>query len=117
MRDEGNGVTGRAQMIMMGNGEERYSDWLRSTESQQKGKFCGYAGFDPKVERLMMAGCDFLLMPSRYEPCGIPQMVALTYGTLPIVHATGGLKDSVRDVAEADSNGFHIYPLTVDKTK
>jgi starch synthase len=64
-----------------------------------------------------MAGADFLIMPSRYEPCGIPQMIALTYGTIPIVHATGGLKDSVRDVSEEKSNGFHIYPLTVDKTK
>jgi len=70
-----------------------------------------------------MAGCDFLLMPSRYEPCGIPQMVALTYGTTPIVHATGGLKDSVKDARSGDAeerekaNGYHVFPLTPDKMK
>mmetsp|Transcript_28141 Transcript_28141/g.51211 ORF Transcript_28141/g.51211 Transcript_28141/m.51211 type:complete len:163 (-) Transcript_28141:56-544(-) len=107
----------------MGNGDSGLSDWLRTTEHRYKGRVCGYAGFDPKVERMMMAGCDFLIMPSRYEPCGIPQMVALTYGTLPIVHATGGLKDSVRDARSSDAaereaaNGYHIFPLTPDKTK
>mmetsp|Transcript_36850 Transcript_36850/g.84942 ORF Transcript_36850/g.84942 Transcript_36850/m.84942 type:complete len:606 (+) Transcript_36850:33-1850(+) len=123
MQDTGNGVTGRAQIILMGNGDGDLSDWLRDTENRYKGRVCGYAGFDPKVERTMMAGCDFLIMPSRYEPCGIPQMVALTYGTLPIVHATGGLKDSVRDArsenpAEKEvANGYYIFPLTPDKTK
>jgi len=123
MQDTGNGVTGRAQIVLMGNGDSGLSDWLRTTEHRYKGRVCGYAGFDPKVERMMMAGCDFLIMPSRYEPCGIPQMVALTYGTLPIVHATGGLKDSVRDARSSDAaereaaNGYHIFPLTPDKTK
>jgi len=123
MRDEGNGVTGRAQLIMMGNGDEHFSHWLRAIESHHKGKVCGYAGFDSKVERLMMAGCDFLLMPSRYEPCGIPQMVALTYGTVPIVHATGGLKDSVKDAQDQDpsvqdvANGYYVQPLTSDNMK
>lgn len=123
LKDEGNGVTGRVQMILMGNGDAHLSDWLRSLEQQFKGRVCGYAGFDPKVERLMMAGCDFLLMPSRYEPCGIPQMVALVYGTIPVVHATGGLKDSVKDARSADvnsreiANGYHVSPLTPDKMK
>jgi len=123
LKDEGNGVTGRVQVILMGNGDKHLSDWLKTTESENKGRVCGYAGFDPKVERLMMAGCDFLLMPSRYEPCGIPQMVALTYGTLPIVHATGGLKDSVKDARSTDpevisvANGYYVLPLTSDKMK
>mmetsp|Transcript_110231 Transcript_110231/g.310959 ORF Transcript_110231/g.310959 Transcript_110231/m.310959 type:complete len:587 (+) Transcript_110231:96-1856(+) len=122
-RDEGNGVTGNVQMILMGNGDADLSAWLREMEGRYKGRLCGYAGFDPKVERKMMAGCDFLIMPSRYEPCGIPQMVALTYGTVPIVHATGGLKDSVKDARSADpatrevANGFHVFPLNPDKMK
>ena len=80
---------------------------------------CGYVGFKPDLERLLMAGGDFLLMPSRYEPCGIPQMIALTYGTVPIVHATGGLKDSVADVAATSdkANGYWVYPLNEAKMK
>lgn len=123
MKDEGNGVTGRVQMILMGNGDELLSDWLRGLESQYKGRVCGYAGFDPKVERHMMAGCDFLIMPSRYEPCGIPQMTALAYGTVPVVHATGGLKDSVKDARSGDpavakvANGYYVLPLCPDKMK
>jgi starch synthase len=122
MKDDGNGVTGHAQLVLMGNGDAQLSDWLKTCEAQYKGRVCGYAGFDPKVERKMMAGCDFLLMPSRYEPCGIPQMVALAYGTVPIVHATGGLKDSVVDVASAPEsgklpNGYHVSPLRADKMK
>jgi len=123
MTDTGNGITGNAQVILMGNGDEEYSNWLREIERRYPGRVCGYAGFDPKIERAMMAGCDFLLMPSRYEPCGIPQMVALTYGTVPIVHATGGLKDSVKDVRDVDpevqavANGYYILPLTTSTMK
>lgn len=123
LKDEGNGVTGRVQVILMGNGDKHLSEWLTAIEAQHKGRVCGYAGFDPKVERLMMAGCDFLLMPSRYEPCGIPQMVAITYGTVPVVHATGGLKDSVKDARSpdpavtAEANGYYVLPLSPDKMK
>jgi 1,4-alpha-glucan branching enzyme len=95
LNDEGNGVTGRNQLVMMGKGDEKYAGWLKDAEAQNKGRVCGYVGFDPRVEHQMMAGCDFLLMPSQYEPCGLPQMYAQQYGTLPIVHETGGLKDSV----------------------
>ncbi|CAE8596915.1 unnamed protein product [Polarella glacialis] len=104
LKDEGNGVTGSVQLIFMGNGDANLSEWLKNIEIQYKGRVCGYAGFCPKIERYMMAGCDLLLMPSRYEPCGIPQMVALTYGTLPVVHATGGLKDSVKDARDQDAS-------------
>merc|ERR1711904_570568 len=80
----------------MGKGELKYADQLRHAEGQYRGRVCGYVGFDPRVEHQMMAGCDFFLVPSQYEPCGLPQMYAQAYGTLPIVHETGGLKDSVR---------------------
>jgi len=96
MTDEGNGVTGRVQLIMMGQGDPKLAQALQQAEGNNKGRVCGYVGFDPRVEHLMMAGCDFLLMPSQYEPCGLPQMYAQQYGTLPIVHETGGLKDSVK---------------------
>merc|ERR1712107_294020 len=83
------------QLIMMGNGEPCFRNMLMWAETRWKGRVCGYAGFCPHVEREIIAGSDFFLMPSRYEPCGIPQMCAMTYGTIPLVHATG----------------FHILPL------
>jgi len=119
MDDTGNGVTGRVQLIMMGNGEEKYANALRWAEGQYGGRVCGFVGFDPKVEHQMMAGCDLFIMPSRYEPCGLPQMYAQVYGTLPVVHATGGLKDSVRDISEGleVATGFHIPYIAEDKVK
>lgn len=89
------GVTGDVQLVMMGSGEERYSNFLRRAELENKGKVCGYVGFKRELEHKIVAGADILLMPSRYEPCGLPQLYAQRYGTVPVVHATGGLKDSV----------------------
>merc|ERR1719511_56991 len=119
MEDTGNGVTGKIQLIMMGNGERQYADTLRWGEENYKGRVCGYVGFDPKIEHKIMAGCDLFLMPSRYEPCGLPQMYSQQYGTLPVVSRTGGLVDSVRDVSEGMevATGFHIPYLTADKMK
>lgn len=109
----------RVQLIIMGNGELCYGNMLRWAEHRWKGRICGYYGFDPQVERELQAGSDYLLMPSRYEPCGIPQMCAMAYGTIPIVHATGGLRDSVRSFYndESTSTGFHVLPLSQDSLK
>eukprot|EP00435_Cladocopium_sp_Y103_P010883 s273_g2.t2 len=96
MRNEGNGVNGFVQVAMMGKGEVKYERELRKAEEQYPGRVCAFVGFDPIIEHRMMAGCDILLMPSQYEPCGLPQMYAQQYATLPVVHETGGLKDSVR---------------------
>lgn len=96
MRDEGNGVNGFVQLALMGKGDPKYEDQLRSVEASHRGRVCAFVGFDPVVEHRMMAGCDVLLMPSQYEPCGLPQMYAQQYATIPVVHETGGLKDSVR---------------------
>merc|ERR1719436_323155 len=85
---------------MMGDGEANFANMLRQAENRHKSRVCGYVGFDPKVEHQMMAGCDLFIMPSRYEPCGPPQMYSQQYGTLPVVHATGGLVDSVKDLSE-----------------
>eukprot|EP00802_Teleaulax_amphioxeia_P007215 Tamp_07221.p1 GENE.Tamp_07221~~Tamp_07221.p1 ORF type:complete len:746 (+),score=180.62 Tamp_07221:72-2309(+) len=89
------GVTGDVQLVMMGSGEGRYVDFLMNAERHNKGRVVGYVGFSPDMEHKMLAAADILLMPSRYEPCGLPQMYAQRYGTVPVVHATGGLKDSV----------------------
>lgn len=96
MRNEGNGVNGFVQVAMMGKGDLKYERELRKAEETYPGRVCAFVGFDPIIEHRMMAGCDVLLMPSQYEPCGLPQMYAQQYATLPVVHETGGLKDSVR---------------------
>lgn len=118
MEDHKDGLN-KVQLIMMGNGEVCYGDMLRWAEARWKGRVCGYYGFSPQVEREIIAGSDFFLMPSRYEPCGIPQMCAMAYGTIPIVHATGGLKDSVQSwyADESTSTGFHVWPLNPDSMK
>merc|ERR1719215_577370 len=97
----------------MGHGEPHEANMLRTAEHNHKGRVCGYVGFDPKVEHQMMAACDLFLMPSRYEPCGLPQMYSQRYGTLPIVTKTGGLADTVKDLSEGldVATGFHIWPL------
>eukprot|EP00932_Pfiesteria_piscicida_P016915 SRR837773.382.p1 GENE.SRR837773.382~~SRR837773.382.p1 ORF type:complete len:475 (+),score=206.46 SRR837773.382:31-1425(+) len=122
LQDQGNGVNGRVQIIMMGRGDQEYANCLRNAEAQNKGRVCGYVGFDPKVEHRMMAGCDLILMPSQYEPCGLPQMYAQAYGALPVVHETGGLKDSVQglwDVGRdrSTATGFLFNPFEVNPLK
>mmetsp|Transcript_1510 Transcript_1510/g.4886 ORF Transcript_1510/g.4886 Transcript_1510/m.4886 type:complete len:763 (-) Transcript_1510:49-2337(-) len=119
MEDTGNGVTGHVQLVMMGNGERQYADVLRAAQQRYPGRVCGYVGFDPVVEHRIMAGCDLFLMPSRYEPCGLPQMICQQYGTLPIVTATGGLKDSVKDISIGPNaaTGFHMPFLEQGKMK
>jgi len=90
------GQPSRCQVILMGKGEPKWASAMSEAEGRYRCRICGYVGFDPCVERRMMAGCDLLLMPSQFEPCGLPQMYAQMYGTLPVVHETGGLKDSVK---------------------
>jgi len=122
MQDQGNGVNGRAQVIMMGKGDQEYGRQIQESESMNKGRVCGYVGFDPSVEHRMMAGCDLILMPSQYEPCGLPQMYAQQYASLPVVHETGGLKDSVNGLWDAardrgHATGFLFSPFEVDPLK
>ncbi|KAJ1490588.1 hypothetical protein T484DRAFT_1777072 [Baffinella frigidus] len=106
--------TGDTQLVMMGSGQAEYADFMRNAENQYKGRVCGYVGFSPEMEHAIIAGADILVMPSRYEPCGLPQMYAQRYGTIPIVHATGGLQDSVDQFAEkseeAPSSGTGCNP-------
>eukprot|EP00931_Biecheleriopsis_adriatica_P077811 TRINITY_DN512_c1_g1_i1.p1 TRINITY_DN512_c1_g1~~TRINITY_DN512_c1_g1_i1.p1 ORF type:complete len:1419 (-),score=427.30 TRINITY_DN512_c1_g1_i1:102-4358(-) len=122
MENQGNGVNGFVQVVMMGKGETCYETALRQVEGNHRGRVCAFVGFDPQVEHRMMAGCDILLMPSQYEPCGLPQMYAQAYGTLPVVHATGGLKDSVKGFWNEHKDrlyatGFHFDGFDGNKLK
>ncbi|PSS32995.1 Soluble starch synthase [Actinidia chinensis var. chinensis] len=85
------------QFVMLGSGERQYEDWMRVTESYYKDKFRGWVGFNVPISHRITAGCDILLMPSRFEPCGLNQLYAMRYGTIPVVHGTGGLRDTVEN--------------------
>lgn len=93
---------------MLGTGDAEHEDFFRDAERRYPGRMRALLRFDDALSHRIYAGGDFLLMPSLFEPCGISQMIALRYGTLPIVRATGGLKDTVKPYNEftGDGNGF-----------
>ncbi|KAK8560993.1 hypothetical protein V6N13_026426 [Hibiscus sabdariffa] len=93
--------------VMLGSGDPLYEDWMRVAEATYRDKFRGWVGFNVPISHRITAGCDILLMPSRYEPCGLNQLYAMRYGTVPVVHATGGLRDTVENFSPyaGDGNG------------
>lgn len=84
------------QLVMLGTGRADLENMLRAFESHHRDKVRGWVGFSVKTAHRITAGCDILLMPSRFEPCGLNQLYAMRYGTIPVVHAVGGLKDTVQ---------------------
>ena len=84
------------QFMLLGSGEERFENFMRGAEGRYRGKVCSYIGYNEDLAHLVYAGSDFFLMPSRFEPCGLSQMIAMRYGCIPIVRETGGLKDTVK---------------------
>lgn len=101
------------EVVLLGNGEEHYERGFRELAERFPGRVGVHIGFDTALSHNVEAGADFFLMPSLYEPCGLNQMYSLRYGTVPIVRATGGLDDSVRDAALEDGDGFkfeHFQP-------
>jgi len=88
------------QFVLLGSGDGRYEHSLRSVARRHPQKVAVRFGYDHGLSHRIEAACDFLLMPSRFEPCGLNQMYSLRYGTVPIVRATGGLDDSVVDPSE-----------------
>jgi starch synthase len=95
------------QIVMLGTGEPELEEYFR-TLSKRSSRFRAWVSFDERLAHLIEAGSDLFLMPSRYEPCGLNQMYSQRYGTLPIVRATGGLRDTVQnfDAATGDGSGF-----------
>jgi starch synthase len=83
------------QFIILGTGFPEYEDFLRHWEQTAHNKFKGIIAFSSEMASKIYAGCDLFLMPSKSEPCGLAQMIAMMYGTIPIVHTVGGLKDTV----------------------
>ena len=92
-------------VLVLGSGSEETQNQLKALISKHKNYYYAFIGYDEKLSHIIYAGADFLLMPSRVEPCGLNQMYALRYGTIPIVRSIGGLKDTIVDI---DNNGFGI---------
>jgi starch synthase len=100
------------QFMLVGSGDERFENFMRAAEGRYRGRLCAYLGYNEEAAHLTYAGSDFFLMPSRFEPCGLGQMIAMRYGSIPVVRATGGLKDSVQPYNEytGEGNGFSFGP-------
>ncbi len=93
------------QLVVMGTGQQRYHDRLTELQARFPGQVAFRLTFDEELAHHIYAGADMFVMPSRVEPCGISQMIAMRYGTVPIVHATGGLRDTVRDYQPITNDG------------
>lgn len=94
------------QVVVVGSGDWEYETYFKDLANRYPTKFAVRVGFVPSLARKIYAGADLFLMPSKSEPCGLSQMVALRYGTLPIVRETGGLRDSITDSGDGKGNGF-----------
>jgi starch synthase len=99
-------MEGQMNFLVLGSGDPFVENHLGNLQSHFFGYYNSMIGYNEKLSHQMYAGADFLLMPSRVEPCGLNQMYALRYGTIPIVRRTGGLKDTVKDFSE--EGGFGI---------
>ena len=101
-------MDGNTQVVVLGTGDSQYEDTFRYYENKYKGSFCAYIAYNENVAHNIYAGCDALLVPSRFEPCGLTQLISMRYGAVPIVRETGGLKDTVQpyNAFENTGNGF-----------
>jgi starch synthase len=100
-------------LVVLGSGHEKIQKALQKASDNHPGRLGLRIGFDEALAHRIMAGIDVLLIPSRYEPCGLTQMYALKYGTIPLVRATGGLDDTVTpfDPKTGEGNGFKFVPF------
>ena len=101
-------------MVLLGSGEGRYETSLTDAARRHPTRLAVRLGFDEGLAHRIEGGADAFLMPSRYEPCGLNQMMSMRYGTLPVVRATGGLADTVMDFdpATGKGTGFAFEPYT-----
>ena len=101
-------VDGNTQIVVLGTGDGRYEDAFRWYENAHRGTVCSYISYNEGLAHQIYAGADALLVPSLFEPCGLTQLIAMRYGTVPIVRETGGLKDTVQpyNAFTNEGNGF-----------
>lgn len=105
-----------AQVVLLGTGERRYEEFFAEFSRRYPRAVAAKVGFDVGLAHRITAGADILLMPSRFEPCGLNQLYALAYGTVPLVHATGGLRDTVQsfDPGRDQGTGWAFSPASAD---
>lgn len=105
-----------ARFALLGSGDPGLQDHFRFLAERHRGRFAVRVGYDEGLAHLIEAGSDFFLMPSRFEPCGLNQLYSQRYGTLPIVHATGGLEDTVdqADPGRGTGTGFKFWAMHAD---
>jgi starch synthase len=98
------------QVVVVGAGDRRYEDMFRRWAEARPKQVVAAIGFDSALAQRVYAGADMLWMPSRFEPCGLAQLIALRYGTIPVVRATGGLADTIKDYdpVAGTGNGFRF---------
>jgi starch synthase len=105
------------QFVFLGTGMVKYEDLFKAMAKKYPEKFSVHTKFDLKLAQLIYAGADIFLMPSRFEPCGLGQMIAMRYGTVPLARTVGGLADTVFDCqvdsVNCQSNGFSFKAMTV----
>jgi starch synthase len=102
----------RSQLVILGRGRQHYHKMLAEAALKHPRRLAAFITYDEGLARLIYAGSDMFLMPSRFEPCGLGQLMAMRYGTVPVVRRTGGLADTVQDVAEQTGNGFVFQNYT-----
>ena len=104
------------QFVLVGSGEARFEDALRSAVKRYPGRLAAILRYDGQLANRIYAGADLYLMPSQAEPCGLSQLIAMHYGTVPVVHATGGLRDTVLpyDPATGGGRGFTFQSYNGD---
>ena len=110
-------LAGGVQVAVLGTGDRDYEDGLRYFQHKYPGTMAARIEFDPALSQRMYAAADMFLMPSKFEPCGLSQIIAMHYGTLPIVRETGGLKDTVRPYNEftGEGTGFSFRNFNGDE--
>lgn len=98
--------TTNAQFVILGSGDAEYEQFFQEMQNRYPGRVSACFGFVPELSHKIYAGSDIYLMPSKSEPCGLSQIIALRYGSVPVVRETGGLKDTIRDSGDGEGYGF-----------
>ena len=105
--------TTELSMLILGSGDPQVQSNIRHLTEKYSGKLAAYIGYQEELSHRIYAASDFLLMPSRVEPCGLNQLYSMRYGTVPVVRSIGGLKDTVRDIQEPDGYGIRFPEANV----